>query len=63
MTPMAGNIYPHRASHGPHERHMAELMFAALALIIVIVVGGVYLYATNHQQYHCPTVTVATARC
>ena len=60
---MTGNINPRLASHSPHQRHMAELMFAALVLIIVIVAGGVYLDATNHQQYHCPTVTVATARC
>lgn len=57
---MAGNINPRPASH-THERHVAELLLAALALLIVIVAGGAYLYASNYHQYHRPLLKARPA--
>lgn len=56
---------PVKASvHTPHQRHMVEFMLVAIALLAVIAGLGAYFYiAGPGSSLHCPTVTVATARC
>ena len=58
---MASTLNPRLATPPTRVRHRIALFIAALAALTVVLVSGAYI--SDHQAYHCPPVTVATARC
>ena len=58
---MASTLNPRLATPPTGARQRVGLFFAALAALTLLL--GVGAYFSDHQSYHCPTVTVATARC